>query len=200
MTAVGGIVLCGGKSRRMGRDKASLPFGGESLLGRVVRRLTPVAEPVVVVSAAGQPLPALPPDVSIVHDETADRGPLQGLLTGLRAMSGRDAAFLTACDAPFLHPEFVRRMAELLGDHAACVVEADGFRHPLAAVYRTAVIPVIERLLAADRRKLGGLFDVIDTRFVTRVDVGAADAGLWSLRNLNTLAEYEAALALADNH
>src|SRR5437764_15154428 len=99
MASVGGIVLCGGQSKRMGRPKAWLPFGAELMLPRVVRLLGEAVAPLVVVAAPGQDVPALPPDVTIVRDEEKGRGPLQGLAAGLRALEGRaDAAFASSCD------------------------------------------------------------------------------------------------------
>ena len=107
----GGVVLCGGSSRRMGRPKAWLPFGDEALLTRVVRLLSEAMEPVVVVAAAGQELPPLPPAVAVVRDEEPGRGPLQGLATGLKALPGQvEAAYLSSCDVPLLRPAFVRRL------------------------------------------------------------------------------------------
>ena len=85
MTQVGGIVLCGGQSKRMGRPKAWLPFAGEIMLPRVVRLLGEAVEPIVVVAAPGQDVPSLPAAVAIVRDEEKDRGPLVGLAAGLAA-------------------------------------------------------------------------------------------------------------------
>ncbi len=76
---VGGVVLCGGQSRRMGRAKAWLPFGTEIMLPRVVRLLGEAVSPIVVVAAPEQDLPPLPDDVRVVRDEEKGRGPLQGL-------------------------------------------------------------------------------------------------------------------------
>src|SRR5919198_2907358 len=132
MIRTAGIVLCGGRSSRMGRPKAWLPFGGEVLLARVVRLLSEAVESVVVVAAPGQDVPALPPGVEVVRDplDAQGRGPLQGLAVGLEALRGRaDAAYLSSCDAPFLRPAFVRRLIDLLGEHSVCVPEAGGFRH-----------------------------------------------------------------------
>src|SRR5258705_212022 len=78
----GGIVLCGGKSTRMGASKALLPFGPETMLQRVVRLLETVVSPIVVVAAADQQLPDLPPDVIVSRDEREARGPLEGLRAG----------------------------------------------------------------------------------------------------------------------
>src|SRR5207244_1312935 len=106
---VGGIVLCGGQSKRMGRPKAWLQFGGELMLPRVVRILSETVAPIVVVAAPEQDVPPGPPEVRIVRDEERGRGPLQGLAAGLDALRGlADAAYLSSCDVPFLRPAFVR--------------------------------------------------------------------------------------------
>ena len=119
---VGGIVLCGGQSKRMGRPKAWLPFAGEVMLQCVVRLLGEVVKPIVVVAAPDQEVPPLPPDIPIVRDEEKGRGPLEGLAAGLNALEGKvAAAYLSSCDVPFLQPAFVRRMIELLGSHSICV-------------------------------------------------------------------------------
>src|SRR5262245_54832974 len=104
---LGGVVLCGGQSQRMGRPKAWLPFGDETLLARVVRRVREVASPVVVVAAPDQDVPALARDVAIVRDPIAGLGPLQGIAAGLDALGDRvRAAFVSSTDVPFLEPAF----------------------------------------------------------------------------------------------
>src|SRR3954470_13122208 len=98
---VGGVILCGGRSSRMGRPKAWLPFGGELMLRRVVRVLRGVVEPVVVVAAPGQDVPELPAEVAIVRDEIEGKGPLAGLAAGLAALEGKaEATYLSSCDVP----------------------------------------------------------------------------------------------------
>ena len=148
----GGVILCGGQGVRMGRPKAAMPFGPESLVARVARLLGEVVQPVVVVAAAGQELPPLPQGVEIAKDRRAGRGPLEGLAAGLSALSGRvDAAFVTGCDVPLLKPEFVRRMVNLLGQHAIAVPEVAGGVHPLAGIYRLSVATQADRLLGEGR-------------------------------------------------
>ncbi len=192
---VGGIVLCGGRSRRMGRPKAWLPFAGEVMLPRVVRLLAEVVSPLVVVAAPEQEVPPLPDGVGVVRDEVEGRGPLAGLAAGLRGLAGRaDAAYLSSCDVPLLRPEFVRHMIALLGDAAVCVPRVEGYTHPLAAVYRLGVLERVERLLAEDRLRPVFLFESVPTRVVEAAELAEADPGLRSLRNLNTPEEYEAAL------
>src|SRR5688572_12132394 len=105
--SVGGIVLCGGKSQRMGRPKAWLPFLGESMLSRVVRLLRQVVDPVVVVAAPGQKLPPLRAEVTVIRDKHEGKGPLAGIAAGLHALAGKvDAAYVSSCDVPLLQPAF----------------------------------------------------------------------------------------------
>src|SRR4051794_8864517 len=191
---VGGVVLCGGQSSRMGRPKAWLPFGDELMLPRVVRLLGEVVSDVVVVAAPGQDVPPLPDAVAVVRDPERGRGPLQGLAAGLAALRGVEAAYASSCDVPFLAPAFVRRMIDLLGDHAIAVPDVGGYRHPLAAVYRVGVLGVVERLLSEGRLRTADLFSEVPTRFVAEAELSGADPGLRTLRNVNTPQEYEAAL------
>jgi molybdopterin-guanine dinucleotide biosynthesis protein A len=192
---VGGIVLCGGKSSRMGVPKATLPFGGETMLERVVRLLGGAVSPIVVVAARGQPVPALPAGVSVTRDDRDAKGPLEGIRAGLSALpASTEAAYITSCDVPLLVPAFVERMIELMDDHDIAVMEIDGFPHPLSAIYRRTVLPHVESLLAADRLRPVFLFESVRTRRVTPEDMAVVDPELRTLRNLNTPEDYRAAL------
>ena len=194
----GGIVLAGGRSTRMGVAKATLPFGPETMLQRVVRLLGTTVSPIVAVAARDQELPALPADVIVARDEREARGPLEGLRAGLKALpESVDAAYVTSCDVPLLEPAFVEHMLALLGEHDIAVMEIDGFTHPLSAVYRRTTLPQIESLLAEDRLRPAFLFDAVRTRRVKRDEMIGADPQLHTLRNLNTREDYLAALAEA---
>ena len=196
----GAIILCGGKASRMGRDKATLPFGPELMLQRVVRLVGESVdlENVVVVTAPTQSLPALPRDVIVAHDAREYRGPLEGLATGLRALANRaDAVYATGCDVPLLVPAFVDRMFDLLGDFDIAVPFDGQHHHPLAAVYRPTVLPQIEKLLDADRLRPRFLFDEVRTREIPIEELRAVDPKLSTLENLNYEENYVAALAAA---
>jgi len=193
---IGGIVLCGGKSTRMGVPKATLPFGDEAMLQRVVRLLGEVVSPIVVVAAREQSLPPLPDTVMITRDEREAKGPLEGIRAGLSALPPSiDAAYITSCDVPLLAPAFVQRMIELMGDHDIAVMEVDGFPHPLSAIYRRHTLPHVESLLASDRLRPVFLFEAVRTRRVKPEEMTAVDPELRTLRNLNTPEDYRAALA-----
>jgi molybdenum cofactor guanylyltransferase len=196
----GAIILCGGKSSRMGRDKATLPFGPERMLQRVVRLVNEVVafENMAVVAAPQQPLPELPAGTLTARDDQEYRGPLAGLATGLRALAGRvDAAYVTACDVPLLAPAFVARMFELLGDYDIAVPMDAQYHHPLAAVYRPTVLAHVERLLHAERMRPRFLFDEVSTRKVPVDELRDVDPQLSTLANLNHEEDYLAALSAA---
>ena len=197
---LGAIILCGGKSSRMGRDKATLPFGPECMLQRVVRLVGEVVDQssMVVVAAPDQILPELPASIRIARDERQDRGPLEGLAAGLRTLGEEvDAAYATSCDVPLLVPRFVARMFELLDGHDIAVPRDGQHHHPLAAVYRRTVLPHILRLLTADRLRPRFLFDDLDTCEVAVDELKSVDPGLTTLMNLNHPEDYLAALKAA---
>lgn len=211
---LGGVVLCGGRSSRMGRPKAWLPFGGQALLQRTVFTLRSVCDPVVVIAAPEQSLPELPGDVVILRDPVEGRGPLQGIAVGLAYLAGRrEAAYVSSTDVPFLHPALIRRLACLrIGEgsgaeeraHEArydiAVPRADGHYHPLSAVYSCSLFEQARALLDAGRLRPFFLFESVrtlvadDALLLAGDELRAADPTLRSLRNINTPEEYEAAL------
>jgi len=192
---VGGIILCGGRSSRMGRPKAWLPFGDELLLQRAVRIVGSVVDPVVVVAADIQDLPALPTRVEVVRDFVEARGPLGGLAAGLHALVGRvDAVFLSPCDAPFLQPAFIRTLIASLEGVQAAVPRVGGFLHPLTAAYRIDASDIVLSQLRSGRLRMVDLFELVPTRYLDERHFAESDPTLESLRNLNTPEEYDAAL------
>jgi molybdenum cofactor guanylyltransferase len=202
MKQVVGIILAGGHSRRMGTDKASLQFGPELLLQRIVRIVGQTASPVIVVAQQGRKLPTLSPEVILAHDESPDRGPLEGIAAGLRTLRNKfpeiDAVFISGCDTPLLMPAFVNRMAELLDlPYDAAVPIQNDVPQPLAGVYRPKILPVVNQLLTDNRLSLRDLLDHLAVRFVSADELRSVDPELQSLRNLNTPADYHAALAVA---
>jgi len=188
---LGAIVLAGGRSSRMGTPKALLNWHGGTLVRRVTGILQRVADPVVIVHADGQELPPLP-GVERVVDRAPDRGPLEGMAAGLRAVAGRcPAVFVSGTDLPFLHPDLVLALAAARRDHDVAVPVADGHVHHLCAVYGTDLLAAVEQQLAFDRLRVGLLLEGID---VLRLDATALPHPE-SLRNLNTDDAYRQALA-----
>lgn len=201
-----GIVLAGGRSSRMGSPKATLEWHGSTLLRRVSGIVArSVDGPVIVVRAPGQDLPELDPAVEVVQDAREGRGPLQGLAAGLRAIGGRAcAAYVSSTDVPLLHPAFVRRVVAEVGEQVDVVLpEIDGYAQPLAAAYRTSLLPVIEELVRDGRLRPAFLFErcrvmrvgaasLLEDQVLARLD-----PALSSVSNLNVAADYQRAQGLA---
>lgn len=195
MTKVGGIIVCGGLSTRMGRPKAWLPFGSELMLPRIVRILSGVVSPIVVVAAAGQELPPLPDDVGVLRDELEDSGPLAGLAVGLRALQNDvDAVYVSSCDVPLLKPEFVQTMIDRLGNSQIAIPREGKFHHPLAAVYRTSLASEVQQMLAEGLRRPFLLLRRVAAIEIDVEELREVDPHLQSLRNTNSQEDFLAAL------
>jgi uncharacterized protein YhfF/molybdopterin-guanine dinucleotide biosynthesis protein A len=174
----------------MGEPKALLDWRGTPLVVHVARVVAEVAAPVVVVGAPGQELPPLPEGVEATRDAVADRGPLEGLAAGIRAIGARaDSAFVCGADMPLLSAAAVARLAAALtAECDAVVVTVDGRDQPLGAVYRCSLLGLAEELLASGERRLG----LVAER--TRTHRIEADAALRAaLRSVNTPEELTAA-------
>ena len=202
---LGGLILAGGRSRRMGRAKESLPIGDTTLLGWQCRTLAACTDPVVVVRRDdGQALPDVPESVDVTADDAPGIGPLCGLAAGLARLhdrhgfGDRDAAFVTGCDLPFVTAATVRWLAARLGDDDLLMPRAAGALQPLLAIYRIGVLDRALGLLAAGERSLhalaGGAGAVLDEERLRQ-----HDPELTCLFDIDDPASYDAALrALAE--
>ena len=171
----------------MGKPKAWLQLGGQTLLARVVHTLQQVVHPIVVVAAPGQDLPPLPDDVEVIRDEIAYQGPLQGIAQGLEALPvGTRCAYMSACDVPLITPQWVRFLVERLAEADVVVPVVDGRAHPLAAVYRLNIAPTARQLLAQGLRRPPLLFEAHPTIRIEAGQLRQIDRGLDCLRNVNT--------------
>ena len=193
----GGLVLCGGRSERMGEDKACLPFGHETLLQRMLRlmRLGLGEVPLAIAAAANQRLPPLPPEVLVTHDEMAGCGPIEGLYRGLLLLSENcEAAVVVSCDIPLLVPEVPRLLQQALGAADAAVVgEPDGRLHPLCGAWRITVLDEIARMRANSERRLQTALARVRTVVVPAAELRKVDPELRSLWNVNDRRSYEEA-------
>ncbi|MBE1463214.1 molybdenum cofactor guanylyltransferase [Kibdelosporangium phytohabitans] len=200
-----GVVLAGGRSTRMGRAKAGLPWHGSTFLYRTSALLRRTVDgPVVVVAAPGQGLPELPAGVEIAEDPVEGLGPMQGVAVGLASVAGRaESAFVCSTDMPFLHPAYVRRVMRALAETGADLVLpwANGHRQPLATGYRTALHPLITRLIGEGDLRPGMLpkhcevAQLDDAVLLDDRDLRQLDPRLDSVVNVNTPEDYAAALA-----
>ncbi|MCS7235980.1 MAG: molybdenum cofactor guanylyltransferase [Armatimonadota bacterium] len=188
---LGGVVLAGGRSRRMGTDKALLPFAGTTLLGHVVRRIRTCCNPVYVV--ASDPRRDFGLRVPVVADRWPGHGPVAGIEAGLRACPTPCAA-VVACDLPFVQPALLAGLADLMEGVDAAVPLTDR-PHPLCAVYRRDAAYAAEAVLEAGGGSVRHLLARIRVRYVPEEVLRPWDPDLLSFVNVNTPADYAAALA-----
>lgn len=193
---IGAIILAGGRSRRMGKPKESLPIGDSTLLGHTSEVLLDCTYPVLIVARSeDQELPPLPLEVEITYDEEPDQGPLSGLRTGLNRISDQcDAAFVTGCDAPYLTTRAVGWLADQLGDFEAVMPKTDDKLQPLCAIYRCNTLEKITQLLEEGERQPRALADHLRTFILGEDKLREFDPGLKLLRGVNTPEEYARAM------
>jgi molybdopterin-guanine dinucleotide biosynthesis protein A len=187
------VILVGGKSSRMGRPKALLPFDGEPLVAHVVRKLKEMFVEAVVVAAPEQELPAL--SATIVRDEVAYQGPVSGIYHGLKA-SSKELCFVTSCDAPFLNLRLIAHLLAQASDHDVVVPYWQERFQPLHAVYRTRVAPLLKEQLSRGERRPIFLFDKVSTLKVSEEEIRRFDPQGLSLLNMNSPEDYQAVLQL----
>jgi molybdenum cofactor guanylyltransferase len=206
MEGVAGILLAGGRSQRMGRDKASLPWHGSTLARRTAGLLARIAEPpVIVVCAPDQQLPPLPDWVQVARDPEPGLGPLAGLAVGLAAAGPRaKLAAVCAVDAPLAHPAVLAALLGAIGSGPAVVPVSDARPQPLFAVYRTELAFLAAALVADGERRAAQLGERAGARLVEPFelmvvdDVAAFDPSFGSFRSFDAPDAYDSALALPE--
>jgi molybdenum cofactor guanylyltransferase len=185
------VVLAGGKSSRMGRPKALLPFGAEPLIVHIIRALRRIFSEIVVVAAAGQEMPPLP--VKLVRDEVAYQGPVGGIYYGLKAAGG-EFSFVTSCDVAFVNSALIVYLAAQISHHDVVVPYWQDRFQPLHAVYRRSVLPLLAGQLERGELRPVYLFDKVRTRTVAEKEIRSFDPQGLSFFNMNTPDDYESAL------
>jgi len=178
-----GIVLAGGLSTRMGRDKASLPWGDSDLLHTALAALAPVCRRLVVVS--NTPRTIRLPDVTVVADRYRGCGPLAGIHAGLLA-AGEGYCFVAACDMPYLRADAAAWMAGAARGYDAAVPLTGGHYNPLHAVYHHRCLPAVEALLGTGRYRVAALYPQIRVRAVSREELARCEPDLKMRVNMNS--------------
>ena len=191
-----GVLVAGGTSRRMGRDKRFLELGGQTLLHRALSVLQSLFAEVLV--ALAEPLPQLTGNgYRVVTDLIPNCATLGGLYTGL-ASAGHPRIFAVGCDMPFLNPEAIQRLVGL-GAQADVVMPklATGLQ-PMHAVYSKACLPYLEQMAKAQQFKVQALAEVhgLTVKLVPGKDFLDVDPHLLSFFNINTPADLEFARKL----
>lgn len=175
----------------MGRDKASLPFGDETVLDRVLRSAAAVADPVVLAAGPSQTVPA---GYAVSRDDAPGLGPLPGLLAALPLIDAPRTLVLS-CDLPLLRPEVLALLVDLCEGWEGAVPVVDGRRLPTCAVFETAALVRTRAEFGDPRhRSLRDFIAPLRLREVPAEHFAAVDPDLRSFAPCNTPEEYQRAL------
>jgi molybdopterin-guanine dinucleotide biosynthesis protein A len=190
-------IQAGGQSSRMGEDKALKPFLGRPLIQRVVERLTPIADEVIVTTNRPEDHRFL--DLRLVSDLKPGRGALGGLYTAI-ASASRSMVAVVACDMPFASATLLRAASRILVEEDVDVVipkSSEGYE-PLHAVYRRETcLPAIESAIEADQWKVIAWFPEVKVRVLTLAEIKEYDLLGLAFWNVNTPEEFAEAEKIA---
>jgi molybdopterin-guanine dinucleotide biosynthesis protein A len=192
--AVSVAVLAGGQSRRMGRDKAFLPVGGRPVVERVLERVAPLSDDVLLIANTHAPYAHLA--ARLVSDVYPGKGSLGGIYTALQA-ARYGTCLMVACDMPFLNADLLRYLIGLAPGYDVVIPRVEEFPETLHAVYGKRCLDPIQRRLLAGRLKIIGFFDEVRVRYVERDDIARFDPQFRSFMNMNTPADWERIQQLA---
>lgn len=194
------IILAGGKSSRLGRNKVFEKLGQISLLERVVSCLSSFKTEIIIVVAKESAIPQLInyPELRIVEDIYAGKGSLGGTYTGI-AVSKAFYNLVVACDMPFLNVDLLRYMVGLCENYDVVIPKTeDGILEPLHAVYSRNCLAPIEFLIQQNRLSILELFPMVKVRYIDNSQINRFDLKHLSFFNVNTEAELHTGQALVE--
>ena len=188
------IILGGGLSTRLGKDKIQLDIAGESLLTRTVNRLSHISADIIIVIAQNQEIPSATASANVrfITDSQYRKGPLIGLYSGLKA-SHDEYSLVVACDMPFLSTGLLQYMMDNADGFDAVIPMVDGEVEPLHSVYSRNCIRSIETMIQENNLKVRDLLDTINVRYVEQPEIDLYDPEHLSWFNINTPADLERA-------
>ena len=199
MADVNCIILAGGKSARLGRNKLMETIGGRNLLERVITRLAFFEGEIIVVTGQGSGLPDLSghPGLKIINDIIPGKGSLGGLYSGL-TVSDRPYNLAVACDMPFINLALFKHMISLAEDYDAVVPLVKDFAEPLHAVYSKNCLSAMQYLMQKNRLSISELYSMINVYYVKTEDIDKFDPCHLSFFNVNNEADLKVGREIAE--
>lgn len=164
MEEKGAIILAGGKSSRIGQNKAFLKFANSTLIEHLIDKMQEITKEIVLVT--NQPELYADFQVKCITDEIKGKGPLGGLHAGLKS-SKAWLNFVVACDMPFINPELISYMFEYTKGYDVVVPYVNNKLEPLHAIYSKQCIIPIEKCLVNDQRKLISFYAQVRVKYLT---------------------------------
>ena len=197
LSQLSAVVLAGGRSERMGAAKATLKFGGVTMLERIVAELGHEFADIVVVAAPADLDPiSAKLGARIIHDEVAYAGPVGALARGLHA-AAHDVVFACSCDLPMLNAGVAKNLCAMLPGFDAVISKIGERLQPLHAAYaKDLAIKAAEKMIAEKEQRLREIVRFLNARIVRESELRKADPELASFLNINTPADYRRALAM----
>jgi molybdopterin-guanine dinucleotide biosynthesis protein A len=188
--SITGVILAGGKSNRMGQNKALMSLGGKRLVDRVVEVMRSVFDDLLMVTNTPGVYADL--DLPMVRDVWPEKGSLGGVYSAIYHVA-TPYCLVVACDMPFLQTAVLRYLITQINDHDVVVPDVLGELQTLHAIYSKACLQSIERRLEANRLRIVGFFPDVRVRTVTASELEPYDPALLAFQNLNTPEEFQAA-------
>ncbi len=191
------IILAGGKSTRMGEDKAFIELRGRAIIEHILAVFLALSDDIVIVTNNPEQYRCL--GQRIVSDLLPQSGSLVGLYSGLHAIAYQHA-FAVACDMPFISVPLVNYMIKQIDDYDAVIPSYDDYYEALHAIYSCACIPVIEAQLTRGDYKITNFFDQIRARYINKTEIARFASGHWSFFNVNNPSDLERAGAYIERN
>lgn len=191
------VIQAGGQSRRMGQDKALMPFLGKPLIERLIERLGPVADEILITTNLPAGFRYL--EIPLVPDEIPGRGALGGLYTALKA-ARHPLVAVVACDMPFANPDILVKSQQILSDEKidAVIPHSEFGLEPLHAVYRRKTcLPAVKAAIDADQWRVVAWHNQVNMAFISTDDIKQLDPHGIAFWNVNTPKEFQQAERLA---
>jgi molybdopterin-guanine dinucleotide biosynthesis protein A len=181
-----GIILCGGKSKRLGRDKAFVKLEGRNIIERVVDNLAPVVNELIIVADEEKQsvYSSLESNLKVVTDKYRDKSALGGLYTGLH-YSSYSYSIIVACDMPFLNINLLKYMVSIADGYDAVIPKIGNYIEPLHGIYSHDCMNNAEKLINENNLSIRGLISQINTRYVLKREIEMYDPELISFFNIN---------------
>jgi len=189
-SAASAVVLAGGKSSRLGADKALLLLDGEPLIARTVQQLCALSDDLIIVTNSPERFEPLGLAARLVADERPGEGSLMGIYSGLKA-ARHPHALVVACDMPFLNAPLLDYMLSIMPTCDVVVPRVAGMLEPLHAVYGRSCLPWMARLLDEGERKIIAFFPYVKVRYVEEDEISRFDPLHLSFVNINTPQDWE---------
>ena len=188
--SITGVILAGGKSSRMGQNKALMALGGKRLVDRVIEVMRSVFDELLLVTNTPEVYAAL--GVPMVRDVWPEKGSLGGVYSAIYHVA-TPYCLVVACDMPFLRAAVLRYLITQTAGYDVVVPDVLGELQTLHAIYSKACLQPIERRLEANRLRIVGFFPDVRVRTVTASELEPYDPALLAFQNLNTPEEFQAA-------